>query len=82
MERAVKVPTTIQLIEKAYEDMMRAYDMFEAEEDGHKRELAKVYYRTKLDIYRDICTEVVEKLMQINPKAIEDTNLWINFSTT
>ena len=61
-------------IREAYNEVLRAQSLFE-DAPKEKKELLKLYYKTQIDIYRDICTEVVEKLMQIKPEVLNLINL-------
>lgn len=63
--------TAIERIREAHNEMLRAQSLYE-DAPKEKKELLKLYYKTQIDIYRDICTEVVERLLKTNPQAIED----------
>jgi hypothetical protein len=76
MSKDVKTLTIVEELRLRHTDMEIAYDRFEAEEDSYRREQFKLYYKTTLDIYRDICTEVVEKLLEINPSVLNELKLY------
>lgn len=75
---AVITPNARQQVEKSYRKMMVAYDRyFHCAND--QREDFKIAYNTALNNYRDLCTVVVARLIQTNPKALEDlTVLWLS----
>lgn len=75
MSNAITMPTTTEKLERLYDNMVRAYNLFEAEDDKEKKASFKLYYQTQLNIYRDVCTEVVERLMQTNPRVLEDIQI-------
>ena len=71
----IKMPNAKQIVEKYYNKMSESYYLFEAEEDKVLRESRKVVYKTDLNNYRDVCTEVVERLLVENPKVLEDMHV-------
>ena len=71
MSDAIKNQTTIEKLEYLYNKMINAYNLFEAEEDPKRRESLKLYYKTQVDNYRDVCTTVVERLMSTKPDILE-----------
>ena len=75
MSEALKIPNAKQIIEKYYNKMFESYNLFETEEDKALKESRKVVYKTDLNNYRDVCTEVVERLLVENPKVLEDMHV-------
>ena len=75
---AVITPNARQQVEESYRKMMVAYDRyFHCADD--QREYFKLVYNTALNNYRDTCTVIVERLIQTNPKVLEDlTVLWLS----
>jgi hypothetical protein len=65
-------PTTVEDLEYKYNKMVEAYRNYEIIGGDNFRK----YYKTQLDIYRDTCVMVVEKLMQTNHDVLNAIKLW------
>ncbi len=77
MSEAIKASNARQEVEMAYEKMVEAYDKWQhLGRDPMFRDNYRVYYESKLNNYRDLCTVIVERLMTYNPKVLEDLKLW------
>jgi hypothetical protein len=72
---AINPTGTLQEIRIKYDMVVKAHRQLERSPSSQK-EYFKMYYRTQLDNYRDLCTLIVEKLMQTNPTALEEIELW------
>ena len=72
---AMTMPNARQIAEKYYNIMFETYELFEAEDDKTLKESRKVVYKTALNNYRDVCTEIVERLLTENPKVLEDMHV-------
>lgn len=71
MSEALKIPNAKQKVEEAYRKMMVAYDRyFHCSEEQEKD--FKLAYQVALDNYRDVCTVIIGRLLNENPKVLED----------
>lgn len=72
MPNAITGPTTVEELMYKYDKMLEAYRNYEIiGGDSFRR-----YYKTQLDIYRDTCVIVVERLIQTNPAVLNEVKLW------
>ena len=60
------------VIERAYAEMCMTRLRYEK----NPTELTRLYYETKVNNYRDLCTIIVEWLQQNNPNVLKDIVLW------
>ena len=72
---ALRRLTTLEDLEEKYNKMLNAYKLFESEDDTQRRDSLRLHYKTQLDIYRDTCVVIVERLMSTNPTILEELKL-------
>ena len=71
MSDALKIPTAKQKVEESYRKMMAAYDRYYHCSEEQEKDF-RLSYQSALDEYRDICTVIIGRLLNENPKVLED----------
>ena len=75
MSESINTPSTIELLQRAYNKMMYSWDRYTHCPDS-LQEHYKIVYQIQLNNYRDMCVRVVEKLISSNPEALQEIEIW------
>ena len=76
MSEVLNNPNALQQVEEAYRQMTEAYNRYYHLGKNTDDDPLKLVYKTKLNNYRDICTVVVERLMNTKPEVLEDFHVF------